>query len=84
VVTSTYNGNPPDNAAKFSKWLDEAVVACQHMLRGTKFAVFGIGNSQWQSYQAFPTKVDTKLSQLSATRLFSRGAGDVDKDYEEA
>lgn len=54
------------------------------MLKGTKFAVFGIGNSQWQSYQAFPNKVDTKLAQLGATRLYARGAGDVDKDYEEA
>jgi cytochrome P450/NADPH-cytochrome P450 reductase len=23
VVSSTYNGTPPDNAATFSKWLDE-------------------------------------------------------------
>jgi cytochrome P450/NADPH-cytochrome P450 reductase len=84
IVTATYNGKPPDNAAKFDKWMDEAAVTCPHMLKGTSFAVFGIGNSQWQSYQAFPNKVDTKLTQLGATRLYARGAGDIDKDYEEA
>ena len=44
VVTSTYNGNPPDNAAAFAKWLGGAPAA-----NGVKFAVFGVGNSQWSA-----------------------------------
>ncbi|KAL7554490.1 hypothetical protein ACHAWF_018524 [Thalassiosira exigua] len=55
IVTSTYNGTPPDNASKFAKWLAGAK---QGGLEGMRFAVFGVGNSNWEAtYQKFPTDV---------------------------
>jgi cytochrome P450 / NADPH-cytochrome P450 reductase len=53
LVTSTYNGMPPENAQKFAKWMESS-----GSLTGIKFAVFGLGNSNWSAtYQKFPTEI---------------------------
>lgn len=79
VVTSTYNGQPPDNAVKFSKWLDEAKAQNPpSILKGVKFAVMGVGNSQWVTFQAFPRKIDNGLEALGGERFMGRGELDMD------
>lgn len=75
IVTSTYNGKPPDNAAKFKTWLASQP---DGSLSGLCFAVFGLGNSQWQTYQQFPREVDAALERCGAQRLARLGACDVD------
>ena len=75
VVTSTYNGKPPDNAAKFKGWLASQP---DGSLSGLRYAVFGWGNSQWQTYQQFPREVDSALARCGARQLHSLGACDVD------
>lgn len=47
-----YNGLPPDNAVRISKWLGST--ADSGAAAGVVFAVLGVGNSQWVTYQAFP------------------------------
>ena len=55
VVTSSYNGQPPDNAAKFCAWVDDAATSAT----GVRYTVFGCGNRDWAAtYQAVPTRVD--------------------------
>jgi sulfite reductase alpha subunit-like flavoprotein len=49
VVSSTYNGTPPDNAAGFSKWLDEqqeGESAAESVTR--QHAQPAVGHYQWQ------------------------------------
>ena len=72
--SARYNGLPPDNASKFKKWLVQKAQA----LEGLKFAVFGVGNSQWHTYQQFPREVDAALSSAGGQRLSDLGACDVD------
>ncbi|KAI9199803.1 uncharacterized protein BJ171DRAFT_198842 [Polychytrium aggregatum] len=79
VATSTYNGNPPDNAKKFAKWIS---AQGQSSLKDTIFAIYGVGNKQWKTYQDFPRFVETSLVNLGATPLLERGAGDVDGDFD--
>ena len=43
-VTSSYEGEPPDNAARFIKWLEELKGG---ELAGASFAVFGCGHREW-------------------------------------
>lgn len=43
IITASYEGNPPDNAARFVSWL-EKLEPCA--LSGTQFAVFGCGHSK--------------------------------------
>eukprot|EP00437_Effrenium_voratum_P004240 CAMPEP_0181426372 /NCGR_PEP_ID=MMETSP1110-20121109/15629_1 /TAXON_ID=174948 /ORGANISM="Symbiodinium sp., Strain CCMP421" /LENGTH=1318 /DNA_ID=CAMNT_0023549565 /DNA_START=78 /DNA_END=4034 /DNA_ORIENTATION=+ len=75
VVTSTYNGLPPDNACHFKEWL---VKQRGGALNGLQFAVFGVGNSQWHTYQQFPREVDAGLHSCGGTRICGLGACDVD------
>eukprot|EP00873_Tetraselmis_striata_P026190 jgi/Tetstr1/446454/TSEL_033995.t1 len=68
ILSSTYNGTPPDNAAKFaSEWLPKQGA---DSLAGKRFAVFGVGNINWEAtYQKFPTHIHNVLSGTAAQEL---------------
>ncbi|GJE90379.1 bifunctional P-450/NADPH-P450 reductase [Phanerochaete sordida] len=77
VVTASYEGAPPDNAARFAAWLD-ALDAARAPLKGVAYAVFGCGNRDWvQTYQRVPARVDGGLAGAGAARLVPRGEGDA-------
>ena len=83
VVTASYNGTPPDNAAAFCRWLDSADAGAA---KGVSYSVFGCGNTEWAStYQAIPTLIDEQLEKHGGQRIHPRGAGnaagDFDADY---
>lgn len=82
LITSTYNGAPPDNAARFAQWLEAAPAdACA----GLHYAVLGCGNAQWrQTFQKFPTEVAAGLAARGGTALLATGAADADGDFEAA
>lgn len=78
---ASYNGTPPDNAARFLEWLDEARDPA--LLAGVCYAVFGCGNRDWAStYQAVPRRLDERLAALGARRLRARGEGDAREDLD--
>jgi cytochrome P450/NADPH-cytochrome P450 reductase len=82
IVTSTYNGTPPDNARRFATYLDHAAPGALH---GVRYAVFGCGNKQWrQTFQKFPVHIDAKLKDLGAESFLAIGAADADGDFEAA
>ena len=79
VVTSSYNGQPPDNAAKFCTWVDDAATSAA----GVRYTVFGCGNRDWAAtYQAVPTRIDAALEARGATRVYPRGEGDARGDFD--
>ena len=79
IVTASYNGAPPDNAAAFYKWLQDGLP--ENALAGVKFTLFGAGNRNWDStYQAVPRFIDAKLAQYGAERIYERGEGDARDD----
>jgi cytochrome P450/NADPH-cytochrome P450 reductase len=81
IVTASYNGAPPDNAAAFYKWLQDGMV--ENALAGVKYTLFGAGNRNWDStYQAVPRFIDEKLAQYGAERLYERGEGDARDDLD--
>lgn len=83
ICTATYNGQPPDSAENFNKFLDRNLkTGNEDLLEGIDYAVFGLGNKNWRTYQAFPIKVDTSLEILGANRLFTSGTGDADNDMD--
>src|SRR4029079_14047817 len=79
VVTSSYNGQPPDNAGKFCAWGDDAAASA----KGVRYTVFGCGNRDWAAtYQAVPTRIDAALEARGATRGDQRGEGDARGDFD--
>ncbi len=83
AVTATYNGKAPDSAVKAEKALDEGFFG-DAKWDTTKFAVLGIGSSQWPNYQAFPRRVDEAFAATGAERLVPRGEADTDGDFDGA
>ena len=80
VVTSSYNGQPPDNAAKFAAWMRRRR---RPRAAGVRYTVFGCGNRDWAAtYQAVPTRIDAALEARGATRVYPRGEGDARGDFD--
>jgi cytochrome P450/NADPH-cytochrome P450 reductase len=85
IVTASYNGQPPDNAAKFCQKLRDPALPSD-AFAGVEYSVFGCGNRDWSAtYQAIPTLIDTELEKHGAKRIYKRGEGDsrgdFDRDY---
>ncbi|GLS28610.1 cytochrome P450 / NADPH-cytochrome P450 reductase [Mesorhizobium albiziae] len=80
IASASYNGAPPDNAAKFVKWLNEAQPGAA---AGVNYLVFGCGNRDWAStFQATPRHLDERLEALGGSRIVARGEGDAREDLD--
>src|SRR5215470_6393766 len=76
VMTSTYTSNPPSNATGFRSWLERAEPGAQRW-QNCRYLVWGLGNSQWNAFLAFPRYVHARLSELGAAPLAEFAYGDV-------
>ncbi|MER1987744.1 MAG: bifunctional cytochrome P450/NADPH--P450 reductase [Solibacillus sp.] len=80
MISSSYNGYPPDNARNFVDWLAGEEGGS---MNGLCYTVFGCGDRNWGStYQKVPTFIDERLEQLGGKRLLERGEGDASGDFE--
>ena len=81
IACASYNGAPPDNAARFVDALDgmDADAA-----KGVKYAIFGCGHSDWAAtFQATPRIIDEAMERLGAERIVARAEGDARDDIDE-
>ena len=82
VVCASYNGHPPDNAARFCRWITDSGTPSDAG-SDLAFSVFGCGNMDWAStYQAVPTLIDKQLEAHGARRVHARGEGDARSDFD--
>lgn len=82
IVTSSYNGLPPDNAVKFCEWLGSGNLP-NDALNGVTYTVFGCGNRDWAAtFQAVPRFIDERLAALGAKRIYEHGEGDARDDFD--
>ena len=75
-MTSTYTSNPPGNGIAFKSWLEAAEPGCETW-KNCRYLVWGLGNSQWNAFLAFPRYVNSRLEQLGAAPVANFGFGDV-------
>ena len=83
VVTATYNGRAPDTAVEVERALDAGRFDGADW-SGAKFAVLGVGNSQWPNYQNFPKRIDAAIEATGAARLVPRAEADGQGDFDGA
>ena len=78
MVTSTYgNGDMPDNTQGFWEWLQtEDAKSLAHL----NFSVLGLGDTNYEHFCAAGMKIDGRLEELGAKRIYPRT--DCDVDYE--
>ncbi|TVY39678.1 Bifunctional cytochrome P450/NADPH--P450 reductase [Lachnellula occidentalis] len=75
LICSSYEGQPPDNAAHFVQWLENIE---GYKLKGVKYAVFGVGNHDWVStFHRIPKLLNKTFEERGATRIADIGLGDV-------
>ena len=76
VVISTHgDGDPPDDARPFADFLFSRRAP---MLPSLEFAVLALGDSSYPKYCEIGRRIDERLTELGATRLFARMDCDVD------
>ena len=76
ALTSTYTSNPPSNATAFKAWL-EGTPPGTPTWRNCRYLVWGLGNTQWNAFLAFPRYLHATLSALGAVPLADLGYSDV-------
>ncbi|OQE13376.1 hypothetical protein PENFLA_c049G03259 [Penicillium flavigenum] len=75
IVTTTYDGQPTDDARKFVAWLESDNVPS---LQGVSYAVFGCGHQDWtKTFYRVPILIDDLMHKAGAKRLATRGAGNA-------
>lgn len=88
-VMATYGeGDPTDNAVPFIKWFkNKDGEISDNAFEGVGYTVFGLGNRQYEHYNAISRLVDKKMEGYGAKRVFNYGEGDddasLDEDFDE-
>lgn len=85
-ITASYEGQPPDNASHFVKWIER--VKDEELLKGVCYATFGVGHHDWsRTFHRIPKLLDSTAENLGAERICQTGladaaGGDVFTDFE--
>lgn len=75
VISTQGDGDPPDDARGFVDFLAGRRAP---KLESLSFAVLGLGDSSYPQFCVAGQKIDTRLAELGAKRLFDFGAADLD------
>ncbi|KAF2667506.1 cytochrome P450 [Microthyrium microscopicum] len=77
IITASYEGQPPDNAAHFVASLENLK---GEELKGIDYAVFGCGHHDWaQTFHRIPKLVNEKMAAHGASRIAELGLSDAAK-----
>ena len=77
IVTASYEGEPPDNALHFVNWLEHLN---DEALKGVKYAVFGVGHSDWaNTFHRIPKLVNDSIEARGGERVAELGLCDISK-----
>lgn len=75
IITASYEGHPPDNAAHFVEWLESLK---GEEMKKVSYAVFGCGHHDWaQTFHRIPKLVDKLMEERGGSRIATMGLTDV-------
>ncbi|KAH7136528.1 cytochrome P450 [Dactylonectria macrodidyma] len=75
IVTASYEGQPPSNAAHFVNWIENLK---GNEMDNVAYAVFGCGHHDWtQTFHRVPKLVDSTLEKLGGARIVAMGSADA-------
>jgi cytochrome P450 / NADPH-cytochrome P450 reductase len=83
IITSSYEGLPPDNAKNFVAWLEARATSptSENLLAGVTYSVFGAGNKDWAAtFHRIPKLVNEHMAKLGAKQIYPAAFVDVSED----
>lgn len=75
-------GDPTDNAVNFCEWIFSEQREAES-LQKVEYAVFALGNRQYEKFCEVGRRVSKRMKELSATELLEHGEGDDDGSLED-
>lgn len=75
VVSSTGDGDPPENASRFVRRISRKSLE-PTFLQKLEYALLGLGDSNYSTFQGVPNKIDQQLRFLGATPVIETGHAD--------
>lgn len=83
IVATHGEGEPTDNSLRLHTWIKNAVKAKEgKLMKNVKYAVFGLGDKEYENFCAMGKFFDKKLEELGANRVFDAGFGDSSNELE--
>jgi len=85
ILAATYGeGEPTDNSTEMVNEMKESTEdeSMKTVLEGLEYCVFGLGNKQYEHYNAMGKFFDSSLESFGAKRIIPLGMGDDDNDLE--
>jgi len=73
-VATHYEGEPCDNTAAFYKWIKQMKKDAKR-LNQLRFTVFGLGDTQYEQFNAMGKYFDQTFQDLKGIRLYKMGEG---------
>ncbi|CAI4225782.1 unnamed protein product [Auanema sp. JU1783] len=75
VVSSTGDGDPPENCDRFVRKISRKTLE-PGFLKDLEYAILGLGDSNYSTYQGVPRKIDKQLKFLGAEKILETGEAD--------
>ena len=79
LMATNGEGEPTDNAMEFYSWANDEDPSAE-ALSALRFAVFGLGNTQYEHFCFMGKWCHRRLQELGATALCAAGEGNDDED----
>lgn len=82
-IVATYGeGDPTDSALDFMEWVMDSQREPE-LYENLRYAVFGLGNRQYEFFNKQGQVLDDRMNHLGAQRIVQRGVGDDDGNLED-
>ena len=77
------DGDPPGNARKFVKKLLDPANASSHMLKGMRYALLGLGDTNYTNFCGGPKRLEKALKKQGASSFYDTAYADDGTDLED-